>query len=61
MIRDTARRLRAPSGLDLTALLAWLARAPGAPDAPLGPTAPEHIWKWRKELLGESRTHAQLD
>jgi hypothetical protein len=130
MVRDTGRRLRAPSGLDLTALLAWLARAPGPPQAPIGlgtpqaptgsstpqapiglstpqaptgsgtpqaptgsstpqapigsstpvaptgsgtpqaltgsstpvgSTAPQHIWKWRKELLGESGTYAQLD
>jgi hypothetical protein len=61
MVRDTGRRLRAPAGLDLPALLAWLARGPGAPMAPIGPTAPEHIWNWRKELLGESRSHAQLD
>lgn len=61
MVRDTGRRLRAPSGLDVPQLLAWISRAPGSPPAPMGPTAPQHIWNWRKELLGEPRTNAQLD
>jgi hypothetical protein len=61
IVRDTGRQLRAPGDLDLRALVAWISRNPGAPRAPEGPTAPEHIWKWRKELLGESRTHAQFD
>jgi len=61
VVRDTGRRMRAARGLDLPAVLAWLSQAPGAPSAPTGIAAPQQIWKWRKSLLGESRSHSQLD
>jgi len=61
VVRDTGRRLRAPKDLDVPGLLTWISRVPGGPKLPEGKAAPEQIWKWRKELLGESRTHAQLD
>src|SRR5215471_739059 len=53
MVRDTGRRLRAPRGLELTALITWLNQAAGRTSPP--PTAPQQIWAWRKELLGEPR------
>jgi len=59
LVRDTARRLRAPRGLDSPALLAWLAQAPGAPPPPAATATPREVWTWRKELLGESRPHTQ--
>lgn len=61
IVRDTGRQLRAPGDLDVRALIAWISRGPGAPKAPEGTIAPGQIWKWRKELLGESRKHAQFD
>jgi len=61
IVRDTGRQLHAPGDLDVRGTLAWIGRGPRAPKAPESTTAPEQIWKWRKELLGESRTHAQPD
>jgi len=61
MARDTGRRLRAPGGLDLPAILAWLSRAAGAPPVPAKTAAPQQIWSWRKELLGESGQHTKFD
>jgi hypothetical protein len=60
MVRDAGRRLRAPRGLDVAALAAWLSQAPGA-GAPAAPLDPRQVWSWRKELLGESRRHTKLD
>jgi hypothetical protein len=61
MIRDAGRRLRAPRGLDPPALLAWLGQNPGAPPAPASGADPKAVWTWKKELLGESRPHANVD
>jgi hypothetical protein len=59
MVRDTGRRLRAPRGLELTALITWLNQAAGRTSPP--PTAPQQIWAWRKELLGEPRPRTNPD
>ena len=61
IVRDTARRLRAPRGLDLAALLSWIGQIPGAPPAPAGDAPPQTVWKWRNALLGESRPDPKLD
>jgi hypothetical protein len=60
-VRDAGLRLRAPRGLDTPALLVWLGQNPGAPSAPAAEAPPQAVWTWKKELLGESRPHAEVD
>ena len=54
IVRDTGRRLRAPRGISLPALLAWLGERPGAPPPPTAAAEPREIWAWRNTLLGKS-------
>jgi hypothetical protein len=64
LVRDTGRRMHAPRGLAVPALLAWLAqtgktaRLPvltGDGSAPAALRRAQEICRWRKEVLGGSR------
>ncbi|MGA2131888.1 MAG: DUF4350 domain-containing protein [Bryobacteraceae bacterium] len=56
-IRDAAREMRAPRGLDTPALLAWFAQIGRA--APDPRQSAQAVYAWRKELNGGSGKHAQ--